>query len=113
MTPTDIARLTVYGSMILPSLAFVAIYLWLLPSLRARTESYHILAFTFVVGYVAVDFLMGITLGWWEFSLIRFLIVLGLMSLLLWQRAYLLIRYNVVPRVRKRRAKKKAAQQVD
>jgi len=114
MDAENLARIVVYSSLVLPCLLFVAIYVWLLPRLRARTESYHVLAFTSVVGYIAADFLMGVALNWWEFSVGRFLGVLGIASLLLWQRLFLLVRYNVMPRVRRRREmRNRVSQPVD
>jgi hypothetical protein len=118
MSPENIARVIVYGAVAMPALLFVALYLLHLPWLRKTTEGIHLLLFTATIGFIAVDFGAALAAGWWDFSLGRFLVAMSIISTMLWQRLYLLLKLLVIPRWRRRRAARRGhretvAQQVD
>lgn len=111
MTPEDIARAIVYSIVALPALLFVLLYVFLLPRLRVTAETLHLIAFTAVVGYIAVDFGAAAAFHWWGFSLPRFLAVMTFVSILLWQRFYLLTKHGLKPRLRAARASRNQVEQ--
>lgn len=101
MSTEDIARVIVYTAVILPSLIFSATYLACFFFIKRTVESWHLLIFTGVVGWVATEILLA-QIGWWEFSLTRFLIAIGAAAVLLVHRVYLLYSNLVIPLARRR-----------
>lgn len=108
MSGEDVARVIVYSAVALPAILFVLAYGLILPRIKITTETIHLIAFTGVIAYIAIDFLVAIVLNWWDFSLARFLTVLSFAAILLWQRVYLLVRHNVVPILRHRHEARQA-----
>ena len=109
MGSSEVLRTIIYGNIFLPALLFTAMYVAVLWGLRKSIEMIHLLIFTATMGFLAFDVWGAIVAGWWDYSGPRFLFAMTVLGVLIWQRVVLLAHRVVLPRLRRRRERRRAA----
>jgi len=90
----------------LPGFIFVVFYLNEFRAIKITAEGKHILTFTLLITIIVGEELMMRWLGRWAFHDVAITVFAAALSTLMWQRVYMLFKYQILPRRRRRQQNK-------
>jgi len=111
----NILIIVAYSAAAIPATLFTILYAANLRGVEKRTETWHLLIFTGVIGAISGEAALRRLTGAWEANALFFFVTMGLASIMLWQRLTLLYTGLLRPKHEARLARRRLVEksQVD